>query len=276
MHFGATDIHFLRDGPMLSDAGGVFGLTPRVLWEKVISSDNKNRVPTALNCLLIVSQNKRIVVDTGLGTKLNQKHKERVGRTEDSALLAELERLGVRPEDIDIVVNTHLHADHCGGNTRREGDRIVPAFPRAEYWIQRLEWADASFPNERTEATYLAENLMPLGNQVRLINGDAKVTDQVRLVVTPGHTRAHQSVLIEDAGQQLLFLGDMAGRAIYMERLAWIPAYDIDPLQTLETKRRIRNWAIEENVQLIFQHDPEITIGWMRQDGDKFRVEKIM
>ncbi len=275
MQFGNTEFNVVSDGQAMSDGGGVYGLVPRVLWEQVTPPDDKNRVPTALNCLLVVSQGRKILVDNGLGSKLDARGEANQGRTSGSTLLTELKQLGIAPQDIDIVIDTHLHADHCGGNTRREAGAVVPTFPRAEYWIQRLEWADAAFPNERTRGTYLPENFLPLGDRVRLLDGDTRVTDEVRCIITRGHTRAHQSVLIESGGQKALFIGDIAGRAIYMERLAWIPAYDVEPLETIETKRRLRDWALETDALLIFQHDTLLTIGCMRKEGDKYKVERV-
>lgn len=275
MQIGNVEIYIVSDGSPMSDAGGVYGLVPRPLWEKITPPDDQNRVPTALNSALIISQNKKILVDTGLGTKLDARGEQHFGRAGGSTLIGELGRIGVRPEDIDIVINTHLHADHCGGNTRREGDRLVATFPNAEYWIQRLEMADAAFPNERTRGTYFAENFEPIRDRIRLLDGDTKVTDEVKCIITRGHTRAHQSVLIESQGQKALFIGDIAARTVYLERLAWIPSFDVEPLETLETKRRIRDWAAEEHPFLIFQHDPFIAVGCMRRDGDKFLVDKI-
>lgn len=275
MRLGNIEIHVVSDGSPMSDGGGVYGLVPRVLWEKVTPPDDKNRVPTALNSLLVVSQGKKILIDTGLGGKLDAQGEERAGRTGGSTLVSELKRLGVVPEDIDIVINTHLHSDHCGGNTRRNGGKLVATWPNAEYWIQRLEWADAAFPNERTRGTYFPENFEPLRDRVRLLDGDTRVNDELKCIITRGHTRAHQSVLIESAGQKALFIGDIAARTVYLERLAWIPSFDVEPLETLETKRRLRDWAVEEKMMLIFQHDPYINIGCLRRDGDKFRVDKI-
>jgi glyoxylase-like metal-dependent hydrolase (beta-lactamase superfamily II) len=274
MHIGSVEFLVVGDGIMQVDGGGIFGLVPRALWERVAPPDGSNRVPSPLNCLLLIVGGKRILIDTGLGEKLTTKQEANFGREGGSPLLGNLARLGLKPEDIDLVVNTHLHADHCGGNTRRLGDSIVAAFPRAEYWVQKQEWADALFPNERTRATYLAENFVPL-ERVRLLEGDTRVTDEIRCIVTRGHTRAHQSVLIESRGEKALYIGDMAGRAVYMERLGWIPAYDVEPLETLETKRRVRAWAVEENAMLIFEHDPGIVCGRVQKDGDHWRVEKV-
>ncbi len=276
MRIGDVEYYVVSDGTMNMDGGGVYGLVPRVLWEQYDTPDDLNRIPQALNCLLVVSQKKRILIDNGLGSKLTPKQEMNFGREGGSQLLSELNKLGFRPEDIDIVVDTHLHADHCGGNTRRDGERIVTTFPRAEYWIQRLEMADASFPNERTQGTYFADNFKPIDSgRLCLLDGDRRVTDEMRCVVTRGHTRAHQSIVIESRGEKAIFLADMAGRAVYMEKLSWIPAYDVEPLESLETKRRIRDWAIEENALLIFQHDPRIALGRIKKDRDRCRVEKV-
>lgn len=274
MRIGDVELFVVSDGVMHADAGAVFGLVPRALWEKVETPDELNRVASPLNCLLIISDGKKILVDTGLGEKLSTKQERNFGREGGARLLDGLLELGIRPGDVDLVINTHLHADHCGGNTCRVAGEIVATFPRAEYWIQQQEWADALVPNERTRGTYLPENFQPL-KHVRLIEGDTRVTDQVRCVVTRGHTRSHQSILIESRGEKVFYIGDMAGRAVYMEKLAWIPAYDVEPLESLETKRRVRDWAVEENALLIFEHDPEVVWGRMKKDGERWRIEKV-
>jgi glyoxylase-like metal-dependent hydrolase (beta-lactamase superfamily II) len=276
MQVGNVELYVVSDGMMQLDAGGVFGLVPRTLWEQVEEPDEFNRVPAALNCLLVVSDRKRILIDNGLGDKLTAKQEANFGREGGSALLENLARLGFGPQDIDIVIDSHLHADHCGGNTRRVGDKIIPTFPRAEYWIQRQELAEAWYPNERTAGTYFAENFKPLEeSRVCLLNGDTRVTDEVKCVITRGHTRAHSSVLIESRGEKAMFLADAAGRAVYLEKMAWIPAYDVEPLESLETKRQLRDWAYEENALLIFQHDPRLACGRLRKDRDRWQVEPV-
>lgn len=274
MRFGDVELFVVSDGFVRMDGGGMFGVVPRVLWEKILAPDEFNRVKTALNCLVIVTRSRTILVDTGLGSKLTGKQEQNFARKGGSRLLTNLARIGFLPEDIHLVVNTHLHADHCGGNTRRNGQDIVATFPNAEYWIQRQEYLDASFPNERTRATYFADNFIPL-ERVCFLNGDTQITDQVRTMMTPGHTRAHQSILIESRGEKAIFLGDLAGRTVYLERLAWVPSYDTEPLVSIETKRRVREWAYEENVLLIFQHDAVMTLGRLRKDGEEYHVERV-
>jgi len=260
------------------DGGAAFGLVPKVLWEGVIQPDALNRIPMALNCLLIESHGKKILVDTGFGDKLPPKQREILALQDDNGLIGNLKHLGVAPDQIDIVINTHLHSDHCGGNTLLRGGEVMPTFPNAEYWIQRLEWADALHPNERTRATYLPENFVPLERegQLRLLEGNARVTPEVRCLVTRGHTRAHQSVAIESAGRRAIYLGGLAPLTINIERLAWVPSFDVEPLETMEAKRRIRRWAIEKEVLLIFEHDMKTTMGYLRQEGEKYKVEAII
>jgi len=278
MLLGQVKLTIVSDGVFWLDGGAHFGIVPRVLWEPLIAPDDRHRVPMGLNCLLIESAGKRILADTGLGDKLSAKRRDMLNLQRDRGLVGALEQVAVAAEDIDIVINTHLHADHCGGNTSlNEHRQAVPTFPRAEYWIQRLEWADARYPNERTKATYFSENLVPLEEhgQLRLLYGETPVTDEVRCIVTGGHTRAHQSVVIRSQGQTAIYVGDVAPWKENIERLAWTPAGDVEPLDTIETKRALQQWALEEEVLLIFEHDPRITAGYLRQHGDKLEVEPV-
>ncbi len=275
MFLGEVRLEVISAGTFWMDGGAHFGLVPRPLWERVVTPDDLHRVPMAQNCLLIDSQGKRILVDTGLGDKLSPKRRERF-RLEGPGLLEALESKGVAPKEVDIVVNTHLHADHCGGNTLIDEEGLLqPTFPRAAYWVQEEEWEAALHPNERTCATYLEENIAPLEGRLHLLRGDTFLTSDVRCVITPGHTPSHQSVIIDSSGQKAIYLGDLAPWAINMERLAWVPAADVEPLESIETKRRIRQWALEEEALLIFEHDPSIVAGYLRQGGDGFRVEAV-
>jgi glyoxylase-like metal-dependent hydrolase (beta-lactamase superfamily II) len=228
--------------------------------------------------MLIRSEGQTILVDTGYGQKLTDKARRIVAlERPDGDVLAALARVGVEAADIDIVINTHLHADHCGGNTRREGDQIVPTFPNATYLVQRLEWADAMLPNERTRATYLPENYLPLqeSGQLKIINGNTRVTSEVRTAITRGHTRAHQAVILESKGESALFVADMATLHYHLERLAWVTGYDLEPLESIETKRAWQQWAIDHDALIIFQHDTQVPTGKLRPDGRRFKVEPI-
>ncbi len=279
---GAMCTHLLSDGVFWTDGGGAFGLVPRVLWEKVITPDHLNRIPMQLRCLLIESGQGLILVDTGYGDKLPAKQRDLLRLVGERRLLNDMTQLGFRAEDVDLVINTHLHGDHCGGNTRRDEDgQLVPVFPRATYMVQRLELADACFPNERTRATYLSENYMPLGSAchgesagvLRVLNGDTQITPEIRTLSTPGHTRGHQSIIIESQGQSAIFLADASGWAVSIEKLGWVPAFDVEPLVSLETKRSLRHWAENHDALLFFQHDPAVGAGRVRHEGDRWQIE---
>jgi glyoxylase-like metal-dependent hydrolase (beta-lactamase superfamily II) len=256
----------------------LFGLVPRALWSKLIQPDERNRLPMALTCLLLRSAGRTIVVDTGLGEKLTEKEKDTWGlERPQGSLLAGLARLGCAPADVDLVIDTHLHWDHCGGNTLAAGGNLRAAFPRAEYITQRLEFADAERPNERTRATYLSDNFAPLAaaGQMRLLAGDARVTPEVRAVVTRGHTRGHMSVELESQGLHGLYLADMATYAAHFERLGWLTAYDVEPLENIETKRRWQKWALERDALLIFEHDAHVPLGRLKEVGGRMVVEPV-
>jgi len=280
MQFGDVRLSVVSDGTYWEDGGGLFGLVPKVLWDKVEAPDGRNRLPFQMWCLLIETSSQRILVDTGYGDKISDKERGHKSLSGERRLLSSLDALGIGAKEIDLVVNTHLHGDHCGGNTARAGDdRLVPTFPRAAYCVQRLELADAMHPNERTRATYRRENFGPLerAGQLRVLWGDTRLTDEVRVVVAPGHTRAHQCVIVESGGQTAMFMGDVASWPIHMERLAWVPAYDVEPMVSIETKRSLARWAVEDHVLLIFEHHPEIVAGYLHatERPDRFRLEPV-
>ena len=266
---GCVVLHLVSDGLCWMDGGAVFGVVPKTIWQRVAEADGQNRVPMQLNCLLIETCDEVILVDTGLGPKMGPKQRE-IFNMAESHLVASLAELGYAPEDIDIVINTHLHSDHCGGNTRMENEKVVPAFPKAVYVVQEQEWHDATHTTERTHGVYLPENVLPLqtAGQLRLVRGETQITDEVRCLPTPGHTSGHQSVVIRSDGEIAVYAGDMSPWALYMERLAWATAFDVQPLQTVETKRAFRHWAIRSNALLVFGHDPVRSWGRLREaDG---------
>jgi glyoxylase-like metal-dependent hydrolase (beta-lactamase superfamily II) len=281
MQIGHAEFHLISDGVARVDGGGAFGLVPRVVWERLLPPDEFNRVPLDLFCLLIRSEGKTILVDTGLGDHLTRKqHQFFSPLRAKGGLIQALARLGTAPEAVDIVINTHLHIDHCGGNTTRQGmnGEVTPTFPNAEYLIQRLEWADAAFPNERTRSAYVPQSFLPLQEteQLRLLDGDTRITAEVRTVITRGHTRAHQSVVIETEEETIFYTGDLATLGVHFERLGWVTAYDVEPLETIETKRRWQRWALERDALLIFAHDPQTPMARLQEDSEgRIRLKPI-
>ena len=280
MHLGNVNLRVVSDGTYWEDGGGLFGLVPKALWEQVMQPDERNRLPFQQRSLVIETGKQRILVDTGYGDKLSQKERGFISLEGERRLLNDLGEAGIGAAGIDLVINTHLHGDHCGGNTRYDQDgEVVPTFPRATYCVQRLELADAHFPNERTRATYQPENFEPLerAGQLRVLWGDTQISDEVRVIVTPGHTRAHQCVIIESQGKTAAFLGDLASWPIHIERLAWVPAYDLEPMVSIETKRSVARWAVQNRVLLYFEHHPEVVAGYLHatERADRFRLEAV-
>jgi len=263
---GAIQIVVLNDGIVHVDAGGPFGLTPRALYKNILMPDELNLIPMTLHSLLVRAAGKIILIDTGLGDKLNDKQRAVWALDQPGGgLIAELARQGVKPSQVDLVINTHLHADHCAGNTQFNADftGIRPTFPNAEYVTQRREYNDATHPNERTRATYISLNYEPLveSGQMRLIDGDTEIVPGVLGVVMRGHTPAMMGIHFTDGHQHALFMSDLASYAIHFARLGWMTAYDVEPLETLESKRHWRQWALETNALLLFQHDPTLIAG---------------
>ncbi|HEX9015430.1 MAG TPA: MBL fold metallo-hydrolase [Chloroflexota bacterium] len=277
MRIGDVGLELIEDGFARTDGGGMFGLVPKVMWEKKHPADELNRVGMRMTSLLITDGEHSIVVDTGYGSKLSSNTRTLLGIETTGLLPEKLSAHGIQPDQVDIVINTHLHADHCGGNTVKRGERVVPTFPRASYIVQRGEWEAALNANERTRATYFPDNFLPLqeAGQLELVEGDNQVTPRVRCVLTPGHDSSHQSVLIESEGEKALFVADLAPYAVHIERLPWIPAFDLDPMGTIETRRRIREWAVAEHVLLIFPHDPEIGMGYLHNDSGHYWIEAV-
>jgi len=265
LHLGEITIDLVNDARIYVDAGGPFGLVPRALFSRYLIPDQENRVPMDHNCLLVSTAGKTILVDTGLGTKLPEKAERlMVLSRPEGGLVAGLARRGVAPGDVEIVINTHLHNDHCGGNTLQQpGGGLAATFPNAKYLIPQREYEDALHPNERTRATYFAENFMPLqeSGQMILHHGDIEVVPGVRIVPTPGHTPGHTSILFESDGKSALYVADLASYAVHFAKLAWMTAYDVEPLVTLETKRHWQTWALQNDALLIFEHDPLIRVG---------------
>jgi glyoxylase-like metal-dependent hydrolase (beta-lactamase superfamily II) len=262
LQIGDIRIHIIKDSEYLSDYGGVFGLVPRAVWERAnaVELRENDLVWTVTHNLLVQAVGKTIVIDTGYGANLHEKMIANWHLTRpDGTLMDGLARLNIRPEDVDLVIDTHLHGDHCGGNIIVDEDgKIRPAFPNAEYVAQRREYEDAMQPNERTRATYVPDNYRSLveSGQMRLLDGDTDFAPGIRGVVAPGHTPGHMAVRFESNGQHAAYVCDLATFSIHFERLGWMTAYDIEPIVTLETKREWQQWALETDALLIFPHDP--------------------
>lgn len=266
-------------GSLWLDGGAMFGVVPKPLWATRTEPDDRNRIPLAMRCLLVETANARILIDTGIGAKEPEKFLG-IYRVDNAGSPTRLEHslraVGVEPDSIDMVLSTHLHFDHAGGNTLRTADgTVTAAFPNAEYYIRRTEWDFAHLDNERVRASYMLDNFDPLASEdrIRFLDRDTEIVPGVQVLHTAGHTPGHQSVLIGTGESRLLYLADLVPTAAHLP-LPWIMGYDVEPLVTLENKRRILAKAITEGWTLAFEHDP--AIAWGRPvESSPGRVELV-
>lgn len=278
MKLGQFEIHPVTDGQFRLDGGAMFGVVPKTMWERCCPADEHNRIALNLTCLLIRAHGKNILVDTGLGSKQDAKFQKMFVVERNPTLAESLKQHGLGAEDIHMVINTHLHFDHAGGNSmRNEAGSIVPTFPKATFFVQAGEYEDAVNANERTKASYRTENFGPISdhNRWELLNGDTELAPGVSVVVTKGHTRYHQGVKIQSEGKTAFFLGDLIPTVSHLP-LPYIMGYDLFPMQTLEAKRWLLDRAFQEEWLLVFEHDPLIQMGHVRQDVvGKYYLEKV-
>ena len=270
MKLGAFDIYPVTDGRFRLDGGAMFGVVPKALWQQCCPADELNRIPLSLTCLLIRAHGKNVLVDTGLGDKEDTKFQSMFAVERMPTLQESLRQHGLSRDDIHMVINTHLHFDHAGGNTVTNGSReLLPAFPKATYYVQRGEFDDAVQANERTRASYRRDNFTPLAqvNQWAFLDGDRELMPGMTAVVTSGHTRWHQSVKIESEGRVAFFLGDLIPTVAHLP-LPYIMGYDLDPVQTLDSKRWVLERAFEEQWLLVFEHDPQVQAGHVSRNAD--------
>lgn len=274
---GSLRVHALDAGLQHLDGGAMFGVVPKPLWERKIPADDRNRIPLALRCLLIEAPDALVLVDTGIGNKEDERFCSIFGvenEGEPTRLETAIKAAGFAPEDVDLLVLTHLHFDHVGGATRLEPDgKIVPAFPRARHIVQQGELDFAATPNERVRASYLERNLRPLteAGLWSTVTGACEVTRGVRVLPTPGHTPHHQSILVTSDGDTACYLGDVCPTTAHLP-LPWIMGYDLEPLVTLETKRALWQTAEAEGWTLIFEHDARVGWGRLAPDAGGFQA----
>lgn len=271
------EIHGLRDGFFYLDGGAMFGVVPKILWEKKCGADRKNRIKLGLNSMLINTRNELILVETGIGADVGQKFFEFYSIERKPGLIASLQKLGYQAGDISFVINTHLHFDHCGGNTLKDKKgEYVPTFPKAKYIIQKGEWDYALNPSERDKESYLTQNFLPIEKHglLQLIDGNEEISKGIEVFLAPGHTSHHQCVKVCAEGKVLIYLGDMVPTSAHVG-LSYIMSYDLFPLDTIKYKKKIFEQAIEEDWILFFTHDPHYFFGKVKKIKDKYQFQHL-
>jgi glyoxylase-like metal-dependent hydrolase (beta-lactamase superfamily II) len=253
--FGDFELTVISDGTYYLDGGAFFGVVPKTMWSRKVTPDEQNRVHTGLNSLLVRTGKKNILIETGIGNKLSEKMIKIYAQP--AQLLENLHAAGVTPEEIDIVINTHLHFDHCGWNTVRRGEQIVATFPNAKYYAQEKEWEHGRLQLERDAISYMSPNYDPLleNGQMVLLSGDLQLLPGISVKVFPGHTANMQAVIVESGGKKACYISDLIPTSAHLDP-TWVMAFDLYPLQTIESKKRYYAQAIPERWLTVFTHDP--------------------
>ena len=265
---GEAELTVLTDRTYFLDGGAFFGVVPKPLWSRHAPSDERNRVRSGLNSLLVRHAGKLVLVETGCGNKLTPKQMENWGVDPRRDFLERMRAAGFDPAAVDLVINTHLHYDHCGWNTLRTGDgAIVPAFPNAQYCVQRAEWEHAREQHERDRVSYLSDNYDPLvaSGQMALLEGERELLPGLSVMPLPGHTRGLQGVLLRSGGESACYMSDLMPTHWHLQP-SWVMAFDLFPLETVENKRKLLEQAAREHWLLAFTHDPGQAWGYVEEN----------
>lgn len=270
---GDFELTAVSDGIYISDGGAFFGVVPKTLWQRKVKSDDQNRIFAGLNSILVRTGRQNILIETGIGNKLSDKMKSFYEPKE--LLLQNLHAAGAAPEDIDIVINSHLHFDHCGWNTVYKNGRAVATFPKAKYYVQEGEVQHGHLQLERDRVSYFNDNYDPLiaSGQMQLLNGAAEIVPGISVAVYPGHTRNLQAIFIRSGGQTACYISDLIPTTWHLD-ITWVMAYDLFPLETIENRKRYYKEALPQNWLTIFTHDPDIPWTYLETINGKVAVKK--
>ena len=278
MRFGDLRIDLARGSEFRLDGGAMFGVVPKVLWERSFPADDRNRVRLATNCLLVRGAGYAALIESGLGERWDANDRDRYGIDETTTVDRGLRELGVRPEDLDALVLSHLHFDHAGGATRWDADgRAEPAFPNATLYVQEEELAHARSPNERDRASYRSDDWEPWAKAGKLqaVSGEVEVRPGVTVVPVRGHNAGMQAIRVESRGKTAFYFADALPTSAHVP-IPWIMAYDLYPVDLIENKRRLVANAVAEGWLCVFEHDPRVPWGTIVEDPDgRRRVEPV-
>jgi glyoxylase-like metal-dependent hydrolase (beta-lactamase superfamily II) len=268
---GNFELIALSDGNYYLDGGAFFGVVPKVLWEKRLPADQQNRISAGLNSVLIRTDKLTVLIETGIGNKLPGKMSAIHGQP--AKLLESLQAAGVAQDDIDVVINSHLHFDHCGWNTVRQGGKIVATFPKAKYYAQEGEWRHAH-EGPRDSPSYFSENYDPLveSGQMTLLRGKQEILPGISVEVFPGHTRDMQAILVQSGGRTACYISDLIPTSAHLD-LNWAMGFDLYPVETIESRKRYYARALAGKWLTLFTHDPKLPWGYVEKDeGGKMRL----
>ncbi|MGZ3711106.1 MAG: MBL fold metallo-hydrolase [Bdellovibrionota bacterium] len=280
MKIGPYSLHTLELGSFGLDGGAMFGIVPKVLWQKENPADDQNRIDMRTRCLLIRDEKakRNILVDCGLGDKDDVKFKERY-KIAPYALDSELAKHGLSTDAITDVIATHFHFDHMGGLTKFDSaGKLVSRFPNAKIWAQKRNWAHAWKPNDKDKASYLLDNysIYEGDSRLQLIDGPEEIMPGIKMVISEGHTISMQHPLISDGTSSLIYCADIIPMSAHV-RTAWVMGYDCFPLTTIQEKKKILSECVEKETVVFFEHCPYMDGARISWTGKDFAVkEKIM
>jgi glyoxylase-like metal-dependent hydrolase (beta-lactamase superfamily II) len=263
---GDFELSVFSDGTYPLDGGAFFGVVPKVMWSKKVAADDRNYCTAGLNSLLIRTGRQTVLVETGMGNKLSQRMIKFYGQP--ARLMENLTAGGVSPDDVDIVINSHLHFDHCGWNTVRDKNgKIVPAFPRAKYYAPEGEWQYARKPSDRDSISFIPENYDPLveSGQMKLLRGGEEIVPGISVKTFPGHTAHMQAIIVQSRGNIACYISDLIPTTAHID-LTWGMSFDLYPLDTIESKKRYYAQAVPAKWLTVFTHDPNIPWAYIEQD----------
>ena len=275
MKFGDYRVEIVPDCEFRLDGGAMFGVVPRNLWSRKFPPDEQNRIRMNMNCVFIDTGSEKILIETGIGDKWSEKHRAMYGIDRKQSLDESLRSIaGVNANEITIVINTHLHFDHAGGNSKHdESGTLVASFPNARYFISRAEYEHAESPSERDRASYLVENWRPLkaSDQLELMEANYEVVPGLRMETHAGHNRSMQCWRLDRGAQTLFGFADLVPTRAHVP-LAWIMGYDLYPIETLEAKKTLLPEAAREGWACLFYHDPDQPLGRIVEDAGKLQA----
>jgi len=274
MKLGAWNLRTVSDGGIRLDGGAMFGVVPRVLWQKHATPDDRHRVRLELRCLVAEGHGRRILVDTGVGDRWDARQRDIYGfERRPGELLTRLREAGLAPESFTDVILTHLHFDHAGGALLDSGDPMRPAFPEARWWIQRQQWDWAHDPSERDRASFRTEDFAGLEDtgRLELVDGTREIFPEVRVTAVGGHTPGMQIVEFHTEAGTVVFVADLVPFAAHVP-IPWIAGFDLNPLLSISEKRQFLSRAVEDRYLLVLGHDPVHEACRVTFEDERYRV----
>jgi glyoxylase-like metal-dependent hydrolase (beta-lactamase superfamily II) len=265
---GDFELTAVSDGTYVADGGAFFGVVPKVLWQRKVPADDLNRITVSCNSVLVRTGKHNVLIETGIGNKLAEKTKSFFLPQEK--LLESLHAAGAAPEDIDVVINSHLHFDHCGWNTVYRNGTAVATFPKAKYFAPKGEWEHGSLQLERDRVSYISDNYDPLirSGQMTLLEGNHDILPGISVAVYPGHTRSMWAILLRSAGKTACYISDLIPTSWHLEP-TWVMAYDLFPLETIENRKKYYAQALPGEWLTMFTHDPNVPWAYIQRDANK-------